>query len=233
MNDNLQHISFSILHETIRQARHNALKSVNAELVNLYWQVGAFVSKQLAQSQWGDKTVQQLADFLQKHEPSLKGFDRKSIYRMVQFYEIYRSAAIVANVGQELQNPENQSTEIVATVWRQSEYDVEKENVAIVWRQIKGENIRQTLLVRVNWSIHKILIGRTKTEEEREFYMRMCLKENYSVRELDRQISAGIFERVMIGNQKLSPALREKHPDIFNNFKDSYVFEFLNLSDIL
>lgn len=35
----------------------------------------------------------------------------------------------------------------------------------------------------------------------------------------------------MIGNQKLSPMLREIHPNIINSFKDSYVFEFLNLPD--
>ena len=39
------------------------------------------------------------------------------------------------------------------------------------------------------------------------------------------------FERTMIGNTKLSAALREIHPDINNNFKDSYIFEYLNLSE--
>ena len=57
MIEEQQHISFSVLQEAIRQARYNALKTANAELVNLYWQVGAFVSKQLTQSQWGEKTV--------------------------------------------------------------------------------------------------------------------------------------------------------------------------------
>jgi hypothetical protein len=114
-----QHFSFSVLQEAIRQARYNALKTANAELVNLYWQVGAFVSKQLQQSQWGEKTVQQLSDFLQKKDPALKGFDRKSIYRMVQFYEMYQSSSIVASLKLQLENIDNQSFEFVATVWRQ------------------------------------------------------------------------------------------------------------------
>ena len=226
-----QHISFSVLQEAIRQARYNALRAVNAELVNLYWQVGAFVSKQLAQSQWGDKTVLLLADFLQKQDPALKGFDRKSIYRMVQFYESYHSTTIVSSPGTQLQSIQNQTPLIVAAPGRQLEKQDENEFVATLWRQINEEDIRHTLLVKANWSIHKILMARTKLEEEREFYLRMCLKENYSVRELDRQISAGLFERVMIGNKKLSPTLKEMHPNIFNNFKDSYVFEFLNLPE--
>jgi predicted nuclease of restriction endonuclease-like (RecB) superfamily len=52
-----------------------------------------------------------------------------------------------------------------------------------------------------------------------------------SFRELDRQISASFFERTMIGNSKLSPAVRENNNDLSNTFKDSYVFEFLNLPD--
>lgn len=59
----------------------------------------------------------------------------------------------------------------------------------------------------------------------------MSTKENYSVRELDRQISAGLFERTMIGNAKLSPQLREIHSDIANTFRDNYIFEFLNLPE--
>jgi predicted nuclease of restriction endonuclease-like (RecB) superfamily len=56
-------------------------------------------------------------------------------------------------------------------------------------------------------------------------------QENYSVPELDRQISAGLFERTMLGNSKLSAVMRESQVDLSNAFKDSYVFEFLNLPE--
>jgi DUF1016 N-terminal domain len=107
-------ISFSVLQETIQKARYNALKVVNAGLVNLYWQVGAYVSTQLTQSKWGEKTVKQLADFLQKNKPGLKGFDRKSIYRMVQFYESYHSSLLVRTVNKKTHDAENQYNRIVA-----------------------------------------------------------------------------------------------------------------------
>jgi predicted nuclease of restriction endonuclease-like (RecB) superfamily len=64
-----------------------------------------------------------------------------------------------------------------------------------------------------------------------EFYLKLVKKESYSKRELDRQISASFFARTMIGNSKLSPAVRESNSDLSNTFKDSYVFEFLNLPD--
>ena len=64
-----------------------------------------------------------------------------------------------------------------------------------------------------------------------EFYLKYVKQENYSKRELDRQISSSLFERTIIGNSKLSPLVRESNKDISNTFKDSYVFEFLNLPE--
>jgi predicted nuclease of restriction endonuclease-like (RecB) superfamily len=85
-------------------------------------------------------------------------------------------------------------------------------------------------------------------QEEREFYLKLCVQERYTKRELERQISSSLFERTMISkkklattklsplvteisrlndNSKLSPLVTEL--DLIGSFKDSYVFEFLNL----
>lgn len=95
--------------------------------------------------------------------------------------------------------------------------------------QFETTQIKDSILTRISWSHHLIIISRTKTSEEREFYLRLCIKEGYGKRELDRQISSGIFERVMIGNQSLPLAVRQAHTNILDTFKDSYIFEFLNL----
>jgi predicted nuclease of restriction endonuclease-like (RecB) superfamily len=134
---------------------------------------------------------------------------------MKQFYETYTSKIFVSPAKAQIQMAENQNAEIVTPVVTQLEIS----------------DIRQSILAKISWSHHLVIIGRAKTDEEKEFYIRLCEKERYSKRELERQIDSGIFERVMISNQKLPTALREKHPDIFNNFKDSYVFEFLNLPE--
>src|SRR5699024_1348587 len=65
--------------------------------------------------------------------------------------------------------------------------------------------------------------------EEKEFYIRLANRENYSKRELERQISSSTFERFMLGNEKLSPAVRKLEKSITNTLKDTYVLEFLNL----
>jgi predicted nuclease of restriction endonuclease-like (RecB) superfamily len=88
-----------------------------------------------------------------------------------------------------------------------------------------------TVLREISWSHNLAIFSRCKTAEEREFYLKLAKQESYSFRELERQISASLFERTMIGNSKLSTALRESKHDLTNAFKDSYVFEFLNLPD--
>jgi predicted nuclease of restriction endonuclease-like (RecB) superfamily len=88
-----------------------------------------------------------------------------------------------------------------------------------------------TLLREISWSHNLAIFSRCKNEEEREFYLKLSKSENYSVRELDRQISSSLFERTMLGNTKISTALREINSDITNTFKDTYVFDFLNLPD--
>jgi predicted nuclease of restriction endonuclease-like (RecB) superfamily len=89
-----------------------------------------------------------------------------------------------------------------------------------------------TLLREISWSHNLAIFSRCKTVEEREFYLKFAKQENYSVRELDRQISASLFERTLIGQSTLSTALRENKTDLTNTFKDSYVFEFLNLPEV-
>ncbi|HRP60424.1 MAG TPA: PDDEXK nuclease domain-containing protein [Vicingus sp.] len=77
-----------------------------------------------------------------------------------------------------------------------------------------------------------LIFSRCKTIEEREFYLKLVNQDSYSKRELDRQISASLFERTMIGNSQISPLVRENNNDLTNTFKDSYVFEFLNLPEL-
>ena len=83
----------------------------------------------------------------------------------------------------------------------------------------------------ISWSHNLAIFSRCKTVEEREFYLKLAKQENYSFRELERQISASLFERTMIGNSNISTTLRESNHDLSNTFKDSYVFEFLNLPE--
>jgi hypothetical protein len=81
---------FTDIIHLIKKSRADAIKAVNAELINLYWIIGEYISKKIEQSEWGDSVVTELANFIQTHEPDIKGFSDKNIWRMKQFYETYK-----------------------------------------------------------------------------------------------------------------------------------------------
>ncbi|MDQ0781388.1 YhcG family protein [Chryseobacterium sp. W4I1] len=175
---------FTDIIELIKRSRNNAIKTVNAELITLYWNIGEYISRKVELSEWGQSVVKELSHYIQTSEPDIKGFSDKNLWRMKQFYETYKEFPKIS-----------------------------------------------TLLREISWSHNLAIFSRCKTIEEQEFYIKLTKQENYSFRELERQISSSLFERTMIGNSKLSTVLRETNADIANTFKDSYVFDFLNLPE--
>lgn len=53
-----------------------------------------------------------------------------------------------------------------------------------------------TLLTQISWSNHLAIISKAKTEEERHFYLMLCMRENYTARELQRQIDSAYYEQL-------------------------------------
>ena len=213
-NNNIKKHFLEIVY-LIKNAQNNAVSSINIEMINLYWNVGQYISLQLSRTAWGNKTIDELAAFIQREHPEIKGFNRRGLYRMKQFFETYSSASFVPLPMTQIQSPDNQSNKIVS----------------LPMTQFESSDIRKTILAKISWTHHLTIISRTKTDEEREFYLNLCIKERYTVKELDRQIDSGIFERVMIGNVAIPAKLQETYPNIVNILKDKYVVEFAGLSD--
>jgi len=80
---------FTEIRNLIRIAKDRAYQSANIELINLYWQIGEYVSKKVEAQEWGNSIVKKLSEFIQKHEPDSIGFSAQNIWRMKQFYETY------------------------------------------------------------------------------------------------------------------------------------------------
>jgi len=77
-------------------SRERAMQAVNTALIELYWQIGEVISRRVAAAQWGEGTVDQLASYIARWEPGIRGFSRSNLLRMRQFYETYRDDQIVA-----------------------------------------------------------------------------------------------------------------------------------------
>ncbi len=173
---------FIEIRDIINQAKEKAFSAVNTELINLYWNVGKYISEKINKSEWGKGVVNNLSDYLRRTEPDLKGFSSQNLWRMKQFCETY--------------------------------YQNEK---------------LSSLVREISWTNNMIIISKSKTEKEREFYIRLSINERLSKRELERQIDSALFERIILSNEKLSPAVRETHPTVDKVFKDNYVLDFLAL----
>lgn len=82
--------AFTEVANLIQAARHKAFQSVNTTLIDLYWHVGEYISRKIETAEWGDGVVEQLAAYLARTQPGLRGFTRPNLFRMRQFYETYR-----------------------------------------------------------------------------------------------------------------------------------------------
>ena len=86
----------------IATARQDAYRAVNTTLIELYWQVGAYISRKIKAAEWGDGVITALAKHLAGTQPNLKGFTRPNLFRMRQFYETYQNDQIVSALLRQL-----------------------------------------------------------------------------------------------------------------------------------
>jgi predicted nuclease of restriction endonuclease-like (RecB) superfamily len=176
--------SFAEVIGLIQQARHRAFHAVNTELIELYWQVGEYISRKLETAAWGESVVEKLARYIAQKHLDIKGFTRRSLFRMRQFYETYRNDKKVAPLVREL-----------------------------------------------SWTHNLLILSGCKRSEEREFYLRLCLHEHWSKRELERQLASALFERTVLSPPKVSPLVAQLHPNATEVFKDIYLLDFLDLPE--
>lgn len=93
----------------------------------------------------------------------------------------------------------------------------------------RGDKKVSPLVRQLSWTNNLIILSQTKRPEEREFYVRMAIRERWTKPVLERQIKVAAFERAVLGPAKVSPAVTLFHPAAAEMFKDSYAVEFLSL----
>ena len=155
---------------------------MNETIINLYWEIGKFVSVKTKQEGWGRSTVKKLSQYILSKEPGIHGYSGQNIWRMKQFFETYQN------------KPE-----------------------------------LSTLLRANTWSNNLHIMSKTKSDEEKVFYLKLASKEKYKARELERQIDSGYFERVLLSDGKAPSAV--DYTETTGMIRDLYMLEFLNLQE--
>lgn len=74
----------------IKSSQYEALKSVNKELINLYWNIGEMIVSKQNDFGWGKSVVKNLSGELQKEFVGMKGFSTGNLWNMRQFYLEYK-----------------------------------------------------------------------------------------------------------------------------------------------
>jgi predicted nuclease of restriction endonuclease-like (RecB) superfamily len=166
----------------IETAKERAARIVNRGFIDMYWDIGEYISKKVVQGGWGKSVVKEFSEYVQGRYLGITGFSAQNIWRMKQFYEAYS--------GNEKLSP---------------------------------------LVREISWSNNLVILSRTKTNEAREFYLRLCAGHLYSKRELERQVDSALFERAMTSDGKNELFLR-RSPGLAA-LRDSYVLEFIDVPE--
>lgn len=90
------------LKELIQKKQYRVLQTVNAETINLYWEIGEEIYKQQKENGWGKSIVQVLSKELQKEFPGAKGYSAANLWRMLNFYLTYRDSEKLAPLVREI-----------------------------------------------------------------------------------------------------------------------------------
>jgi hypothetical protein len=81
---------FDDIVKIVESAKYRAYRKVNEELILMYQEVGKYISEKSKEASYGSNFVENVADFFSENYPNLKGFTRRGLYRMKQFYELYK-----------------------------------------------------------------------------------------------------------------------------------------------
>ena len=91
-DSNIPSHQFNEVLEMIKVAKQKVFAAVNTSLIDLYWQIGCYISHQIEMSGWGKSVVEELANYIRTKEPNSEGFSKQNLWRMKQFYETYKDA---------------------------------------------------------------------------------------------------------------------------------------------
>ncbi len=221
---------FSEISLLLDSARKFTATSVNAILTTSYWLVGKriveFEYHGMERAEYyGDKLLENLSSDLKKKYG--KGFSRQNLQLMKQFYEIYP----LEKISQTPSGKSSKTTEISQTLSVKSlaKVNVANPDIKTVF-EILSKNFP------LSWSQYVSLIT-VKDANARKFYEKEALRNGWSVRQLNRQISSQFYERSLLSKNKA--AMLKKGEKVIKDdlvtpeeeIKDPYILEFLGLKD--
>lgn len=211
----------------LAQARQNAYSAINKAMVEAYW----FVGKRIVEEEQNGKDRATYGKEVLKtlsHELNAefgKGYSITNLKNFRKFYLLFNNLAIGQTPSDLLEQPKQQTLTITSD---------SKKEIGQTVSDFSQDAIWQMAFSRLSWSHFERLI-RIENEEARNYYIIEAVQQNWSVRQLDRNISTLYYHRLISSQKKelVEQEMNEKtgalsqNPDEF--IKNPTVLEFLNL----
>ena len=214
----------------IQQAQVKTVLAANSHMLFLYWEMGNFIIKHQQEEGWGAKIISLLAADLKKAYPSIKGFSARNLLYMKQFSETYPISSLQQFIQLEgqLSNPgsfSQHSADTFLSINDQS-FIITQQPVA----QLEENTFLQSVVARITWSHHVILMDKVAHPGKRFWYMLNTIEHGNSRNVLAMQIASNLFERQVVAKKitNFSKTLPEPQTDFANYMlKDPYIFDFV------
>jgi predicted nuclease of restriction endonuclease-like (RecB) superfamily len=202
----------------IEQGRTAAVRYVNTALVTTYWLIGRriveYEQKGKQRAEYGEALMERISKDLSTQFG--KGFSERNLELMRKLYLSYPISQTVSAKSLSAEKTQTLSAELSIS------------------QTVSG--VSETLVHKfpLSWS-HYCLLMRLDEPFKREFYESECIKGNWSVRQLDRQIQSMLYERTALSKRKLAVINKAHEKPIVlkpeDEIKDPYILEFLGLKD--
>ncbi|GAB2826841.1 PDDEXK nuclease domain-containing protein [Ferruginibacter profundus] len=203
----------------VTEARNFVATNINTQLLYTYWQIGNLLVRRERSDKMNEASLSPFILEMSKHLSIElgKGFSRSNLFAMRSFYLHFAL--------------DSKAFKNVLTVSGQK-ISASKKAVLTVSGRSKKMSLKVSPLL--SWS-HYYELLKCGTELEISFYQQTAIKENWSVRELRRQIDTALFERIALSkNAKEVLHLAKNGKAIKQNtdlIKSPYILEFLNIPE--
>ncbi len=206
--------------QRILSAWHSAARSVNRELVGLYWDLGRRIAETQATRSWGERVIEMLAKDLKKDFPGKGGFSERNLWYVRGFWQAYSGPEFLQQAAAELErvNPPPR-------------HEVVHAGTAIDSASSSGNPVLE-LLTLVPWGQHMLILDKTSTPTERLFYLRATAQFGWTRNVLHHAIKARTFEHSQAEGKahNFASALPEHLAEQAEEaLKSSYSADFLGL----
>lgn len=200
--------------KAIELSRLRAARAGNSELLSLYYGIGRYVSANTRNGTWGSDAIGQISKQLQEQLPGLRGFSETNIKYMRLFYENWCPVVNRQPAADDL--------------------EIDGKMLLMEIRQPIADELDWKEFLSLSFTHHIEILTKTKTIEERQFYIHECVIHAWDKYTLRDYIKSNLYQnRGILTNNFQKTITAEKYAiKATMAFKDNYLLDFINIENL-